>query len=254
MINGYMKSDAAKSTRMQLAPRDRLLVGIVRGILFALVRMIEWTCKLEYRGVDRIEAALATGRPVIVAAWHGSMVSLMVARLGIQMPRLLMMVSRSKDGEFASRIIELFGVDTVRGSSSRGGTQAILELRRRIRPGANPWPTLGIHALDGPRGPRHKVKPGIVQIAQKTNALVIPLAIASSRQHEFKKAWDRHAIPLPGSRIVLEFDEPIDFCEANSEDAAETSKEQYELGTELIETRLRALAQDDPILRREYED
>jgi lysophospholipid acyltransferase (LPLAT)-like uncharacterized protein len=102
-----------------------------------------------------------------------------------------------------SRVLQRFGLPTIRGSSSRGGRRSLLELVRQARAGAS----AGI-APDGPRGPRHRAQVGIIILARLTEIPIIPVAVGARWKIEFQ-SWDRFLLPLPGSRIVVAFGEPV---------------------------------------------
>ncbi len=100
------------------------------------------------------------------------------------------MASRSRDGDYISRILNKLGWEVVRGSTSKGGARSLLKLIKKLREGKS----LGI-TPDGPRGPIHKVKPGIIYLAQKSNALIIPIGVAFSKKKVFS-SWDRFSFSL----------------------------------------------------------
>jgi lysophospholipid acyltransferase (LPLAT)-like uncharacterized protein len=138
--------------------------------------------------------------PCVIAFWHGRL--LYMLRL-YQGQRATVLVSRSQDGEFVSRVIERFGIQPTRGSTSRGSVQGLLALVKQVRCGYIAGVT-----PDGPRGPRYHVQPGIVTIAQKTGAAILPVTYNAS----WKKVlgtWDSFLVPLPFSRVVVVYGEPI---------------------------------------------
>jgi lysophospholipid acyltransferase (LPLAT)-like uncharacterized protein len=137
---------------------------------------------------------------VIYAFWHGHLLYLMYRyrRSGVYI-----LVSQSRDGEMLSRILRRFGLPTIRGSSSRGGQRSLLELVRRARAGAS----AGL-APDGPRGPRHQAQSGIIALARLTEVPIIPVAVGARWKIEFQ-SWDRLLLPLPGSRVVVAYGEPV---------------------------------------------
>jgi len=138
--------------------------------------------------------------PVLLAFWHGRMLYF-VHRYHRQ--RMTVMVSYSRDGEFISRVLQGLGVDVTRGSSSRGGARALLDMARKVRS--------GYHAAmtpDGPRGPRYAVQPGVVTLAKKTGALIVPVTY-SARWKKVLRSWDQFLVPLPFSRVVVVYGEPL---------------------------------------------
>jgi lysophospholipid acyltransferase (LPLAT)-like uncharacterized protein len=114
---------------------------------------------------------------------------------------MLMMVSRSRDGELITRIMNRFGIDGARGSSSKGGSDALRELLRELeRPQAR---DIGI-TPDGPRGPRAKVQDGVLALAAGSGRAIYPVTVHYSRFWELP-SWDRFQIPQPGAvwRVVI---------------------------------------------------
>ncbi len=151
-------------------------------------------------GEEHLEPLVAAGRPAVLVFWHDSAFALAhflrdLDRRGL---RLSILASRSGDGELVGRLGAAWGVDIVRGSSSRGGKAAILALHRRMRQ-AGTSPAL---APDGPRGPRHEFKPGALALAQLSGAPLVPLAAAASSAWTLR-SWDRHTIPRPFARLTV---------------------------------------------------
>jgi lysophospholipid acyltransferase (LPLAT)-like uncharacterized protein len=121
-----------------------------------------------------------------------------------QHTRVAILVSASKDGETLARVLSRFGLVCVRGSTSRRGKGALLELTRLVQNGHDAGIT-----PDGPRGPRFRVQSGVVDLAQLTQALILPVSYVVSRQITFKNAWDHFILPLPFGRCTLRIGQPI---------------------------------------------
>jgi lipopolysaccharide heptosyltransferase II len=114
------------------------------------------------------------------------------------------MVSLSKDGELLSQVLQNFGYLTARGSSTRGGERALIEIIRYARKGFSP-----AFAADGPKGPRHKLKSGVIYAAQKTGIPIVPINCSPKNKIILKKTWDKTIVPLPFSKTVQIYGEPI---------------------------------------------
>jgi lysophospholipid acyltransferase (LPLAT)-like uncharacterized protein len=140
------------------------------------------------------------GRPVIFALWHGRLLPLGFVHRG---QNIVCLASRSADGEYITRVLQHWGFGVVRGSSSSGGDTAFRELIRGVRAGRSIAVT-----PDGPRGPRERLKPGVLQLAQLTGAPLVPLAAAASRSWWFV-SWDRFLVPQPFSRLHVTYGDPI---------------------------------------------
>jgi lysophospholipid acyltransferase (LPLAT)-like uncharacterized protein len=168
-----------------------LLGRVVAGGLLATVRF-----RSEHR--DRFDRLAARG-PALYALWHGRLLPLTYYH---RHRGIAALVSQSADGEYIARMVEGWGFDTVRGSSSRGGREALREVVRRVRAGQSMAIT-----PDGPRGPRQKVQPGVIIAAQLTGAPILPVVAGCSRAW-WPGGWDRFCVPKPFSRVLVLYGEP----------------------------------------------
>ena len=152
-------------------------------------------------GNEHRAALDAAGTPVLHALWHQRMV------VGIYVNgfrRVVTMASRSGDGDVIASLLRLLGYRVVRGSSSRGGGSAMLEMIREVRKG-KPWAAL---TTDGPRGPVRRSKPGIAVLADAVGGAILPVGASSSRP-KFLRSWDNFLLPLPFSRCVCVYGKPV---------------------------------------------
>ena len=135
-------------------------------------------------------------RPLIGSFWHSCIIpaTYICRNLGVRV-----MSSNSYDGEYMGRIIHKFGFVAVKGSSSRNAVRALLGLRRALEDG---WTVA--FTLDGPRGPRHKVKPGPVALA-RSSAVPLTMFHAAVDKAWVLNSWDRMMIPMPFSRVLVRF-------------------------------------------------
>lgn len=138
--------------------------------------------------------------PLIYAFWHNTQVFLTQAHRN---EHVNVMVSRSKDGEYIAQVMIRSGLTPIRGSSSRGGEQAMLQMLDRLKAGEQAGFT-----PDGPRGPLHTVHGGVVAASQKSGAPVIGISVASRRKIVFN-SWDRFFVPLPFGQIVVAHGKPF---------------------------------------------
>ena len=141
------------------------------------------------------------GRIPIYASWHQRFfpgITLFSRRKPISI-----MISRSRDGEFISGIVRLLGWYPVRGSSSKGGRQALRKIKQLVRKGYK----VG-HIVDGPRGPFGVVKPGLLIIAQATGMPIIPIIISAEKKWVFN-SWDQFMVPKPFSRVIIRFSDEM---------------------------------------------
>ncbi len=170
-----------------------LIAGLMRALALTLRFRLE-----DPQGLLTRDPA----EPRIWAFWHNRilMMPYIYERL-CPGRRMLMMVSRSRDGELITRIMNRFGIDGARGSSSKGGSDALRELLRELkRPRAR---DIGI-TPDGPRGPRAKVQDGVLALAAGSGRAIYPVTVHYSRFWELP-SWDRFQIPQPGAvwRVVI---------------------------------------------------
>ncbi|MEO8379433.1 MAG: lysophospholipid acyltransferase family protein [Acidobacteriota bacterium] len=112
-------------------------------------------------------------------------------------------ISRSKDGEIVARVLQLYGAETARGSSTRGGEVALREVLRDVRKGKNIALT-----PDGPKGPRRVVKDGVVYIAQVTGLPIVPFYFTARRKKRLR-SWDQQIFPIPFSKAIFLYGEPL---------------------------------------------
>ena len=152
----------------------------------------------------------ARGVPFAYALWHGRMVLPILAH---RHQGIVTMASRSKDGEIIARWLSRNGVIPARGSTRKGGGTALQEMIELVQAGHPAALT-----VDGPKGPPRVVQPGILQLARRTGAWVLPVTGASTRPW-FLKSWDRYMVPKPFSRCVVSYGEPFPIPEEGDEAA-----------------------------------
>jgi len=176
-------------------------------MFYILLRMLRFTWRVYFSDPHGIMEA-GRDRPLIFCAWHNRLAYVMIAiREDIQPKtgrRLAAMVSASRDGAFLVEILRAFDVEPVRGSTSRRGRQALLELSRQVKAGLH----LGI-TPDGPRGPCYEIQDGILSLAQLTGLPIVPLGCQARRKVRFK-SWDRFQLPWPLTRCDVAFGEPLE--------------------------------------------
>ena len=195
-------------------------------LVFALIRTVAAT--LRCRWIDR-SGYFDDGPagPAIYCTWHNRLALCLIEYYGYpkkhnQTPGMAAMVSASKDGGFLASVLECFGVQPVRGSSSRRGRQALLELTG--------WAERGYDLAitpDGPRGPRYVVQEGIIGLAQVTGLPIIPASHHLSWKIQ-AKSWDRFQIPLPFSRCEMVFEKPVRVPRQASDAEREALRQQLE--------------------------
>ena len=201
---------------MKIPARLALAAGPVLGAI--ALRLLAGTLR-----VRREEAAVATlwaaRAPLIYALWHGRLLLLPCLYGGRGAHTL---TSRSRDGEVVARWIRRFGLVPVRGSSSRGGGEALRVLTRALRSGHEV-----VVVPDGPRGPREVLKPGVIALARLSGAPIVPVAVGASREWRLR-SWDEFRIPRPFARCVVRVGEPINVSRAAGRAGAEAARKEVE--------------------------
>jgi hypothetical protein len=175
--------------------RQRIVLRIIIAAGSAFIRLLGSTLRVS---VSYEEGAQRTidQRPLIGSFWHACQIpaAYICRNLGVRV-----MSSNSYDGEYMGRIIRKFGFVAVKGSSSRNAVRALLGLRRALQEG---WTVA--FTLDGPRGPRYKVKPGPVALARSSGVPLTMFHMAVDRAWVLN-TWDRLIVPKPFSRVLMRF-------------------------------------------------
>src|SRR5437773_268108 len=181
--------------------KDRWLIRAADLAFFILIKLIGRTVKFEIVGWENWEAASRDGKIPIYTFWHNRV---FLSTYFWQRRAIVVMTSRSFDGEYIARFIQRFGYGAARGSSTRGATGAIVEMIRLMRAGC---PTA--FTIDGPKGPRYVAKMGAVLLAKKTGNPILPFTITARKSWEAKKSWDGFQTPKPFTRARVIIAPPI---------------------------------------------
>jgi lysophospholipid acyltransferase (LPLAT)-like uncharacterized protein len=195
-----------------LSWRRKTAASIVYGLSKFL--MSTWRCKATHVDLPDYNG------PIIFCVWHNRLALSMVAYSRFANKfwpsnGLAAMISASKDGGLLAAVLNKFGVQEVRGSSSRRGRQALLE--------STTWLEKGFHIAitpDGPRGPCYQVQDGVIALAQITGAPIVPVS-ARIRGKIHLKSWDRFQIPLPFAKCEMHFGKPINVSRELSDEEKE---------------------------------
>lgn len=190
--------------------RKVLLIAGPR-LFWAYLHLVSATSRLVWQGDDIPDTRVDRANGLLYAFWHGRQIILPLVR---RQDTIHCLISASRDGEYVARIAALFGKKSIRGSSSKGSTQALKAMMRALRSGECVAIT-----PDGPRGPANEVKPGMVQMAQALGTPIVPVAFDASRKKIFA-SWDRFHLPLPFSTIAIVFGQPVEVGRTESIDDA----------------------------------
>jgi lysophospholipid acyltransferase (LPLAT)-like uncharacterized protein len=181
--------------------KQRLLIRAADLVFYLLINLISRTLRWEVEGWEHWERATGEGRLPIYTFWHNRV---FLATYFWRRRGIVVMTSQSFDGEYIARFIQRFGCGAARGSSTRGGVGAIVEMVRLMRQGC---PTA--FTIDGPKGPLYVAKMGAVLLAKKTGSPVLPFTITPTKFWE-AKSWDRFQVPKPFARALVQIAPPID--------------------------------------------
>ena len=180
--------------------KDRLnpLVSFLASLF---IRLIGKTVRLKVTGEEKLAEAGGKNSNVIYAFWHNRLFLLIYAHRN---RGICVMVSRSRDGDAISRTISRFGFTPMRGSSSRGGSSALLGLSKKLRKGYDAAVT-----PDGPRGPRYRAQMGVIHLAMTSRCPIVPVTYCASRKLVLK-SWDGLIIPCPFAKSVIIYGNPVE--------------------------------------------
>jgi lysophospholipid acyltransferase (LPLAT)-like uncharacterized protein len=200
---------------------------------YRLVAALGATYRWRTEGLEHFDAVLRGGRQPIMAFWHGR---ILPATVYFRRRGIVVITSENFDGEWIAGIIERFGYGTARGSTSRGGLKALLQLSRDLAAGKPAGFT-----IDGPRGPARVAQPGAVWLAKTTGNPVLPFHLEANR-HWTANSWDRTQIPKPFATVALAMGEPFDVAADAGDDGLEGARRELESRLHTLETRALELA------------
>ena len=188
--------------------RDRLTIRAADLAFYILIRVIGATIRFQVEGWENFESIERAGKLPIYAFWHDR---IFAGTYFFRNRGIAVITSQSKDGEYIARFIQRLGYGAIRGSSTRGGVRALVEMIKAMRAGT---PTA--FTLDGPKGPRYVAKPGAVLLAKKTGDPIMPFVVECKKYWTIG-SWDRLQIPKPFTRAKLIVGEPI-YVDAHADE------------------------------------
>lgn len=204
------------------------IAAIGAPLIWLLGRTLRW----RVDGLSHLDEVEHLGRRPILALWHARILHTIYFFRG---QGIVGMASRNFDGEWISRIIQRFGLETARGSSSRGSGEALRQLTRDMARGR-----AVAFTVDGPRGPARRVQRGVVWLAKVTGNPVVPFHLDAARYWTIK-SWDRTQIPKPFSTVALAVGKPIDVTPGATDEMLEVKRQEVEQALYGLEARTRAL-------------
>ena len=212
-----------------LSSFQRFKASLIAAAAYPLIALLCRTLTWRVDGAQHWDEVIRAGRQPILALWHGRILA------GLHYFRhrnVVVITSQNFDGEWIARILTRFGFRTARGSSSRGGARALVQLRRDLAEGRP-----AAFTVDGPRGPARVAQAGAVWLAGATGDPIIPFHIEADR-YWTADSWDHTQVPKPFSTVAISIGEPL---QVGGTDDATVESARLELEGALRECEQRAL-------------
>ena len=172
-------------------------------LFYYLLRFYLFLVRVRVIGEEIALGCLTDYGKIIVAVWHQRFLLALTYVTKFKDFKPIVMASQSRDGELTAWLAKRLGLVAVRGSSTRGGTEALAAILKALK--TNP---AVIHTVDGPTGPKGVVKPGIISMARVSGAVIVPVIISVDRAWVVG-SWDRFLIPKPFSKVTIEWGPPL---------------------------------------------
>jgi len=205
----------------------RAQAATIAGLGYPLVNALGHTLRWRVEGLEHFTAITSSGRQPVMAFWHGR---ILPATFYFRNRGIVVITSQNFDGEWIARIITRFGYGTSRGSTSRGGARALVQMRRDLADGRPVAFT-----VDGPRGPARIAQAGAAWLSGATGHPVVPFHIEADRFWT-TSSWDRAQIPKPFANMRVAIGAPF-AVEGTTEDAVERGRQQLERALQELEAR-----------------
>jgi hypothetical protein len=209
----------------------RVEAAAIAALGYPIIAALGSTFRWREQGAGHLQSVLASGRQPILALWHGR---ILPATIYFRNRGVVAVTSQNFDGEWIARIMRRFGYAQARGSTSRGGARALLQLSRDMAEGRP-----AAFTVDGPRGPAYQAQPGAVWLAKVTGNPIVPFHVEAEPCWT-AGSWDRAQIPKPWSRVAMVIGAPMDVPPDADEGMLETMR--LELEQRLADLQQQALA------------
>lgn len=193
---------------------------LIPRIAAAFIRTLHATLRVRHCRTEAIDALNRQGKNYVYAFFHAQILVMIYARFARP---ATVMISQHRDGELIASTVRRFrGIETARGSTTRGGSEALRAMLRAAGGGR-----VLIFTPDGPRGPRHSVQPGVIRAAQLARIPIIPAVLVAERSKQLA-SWDRFEVPIPFTRALYLYGEPIEVPRELSEEEFERTRAELE--------------------------
>ncbi|BCS97553.1 hypothetical protein DSLASN_31850 [Desulfoluna limicola] len=207
-------------------------------VLYKFIRLYSLTFRLEVQNEEAwLDAYLNNNQRILLCTHHQQFFAAIRYFQKYKRYKPGLMISQSKDGELISAVANRTGWTTVRGSSSKGGVEALRGMIDHLS-----THRLAAHIIDGPRGPFGVIKPGAIRLAHAADAVIVPFYIRADRAW-YAKSWDRFLIPKPFSKVVMRFGDKLEFKQTETSEAFEEHRLELE----------QLMFQDNNRLKQEFE-
>ena len=202
----------------KISLREDLSLSILSLLAYLLTRLYVATIRKTYINAESYRRRYERDEGMIIAFWHNQLLTMPLFYFGRRFG-LSTLISLSKDGELASRIVRRWGIGTVRGSSHRGGIAALKEMLRLSKDSCH-------HIAltpDGPKGPPFVVKDGPLILAMRSGRSITPLAVAYQRYAQMK-SWDGFLLPFPFTKAYFVCGDPVHITEEDNPEGLDRAR------------------------------
>ncbi len=189
---------------------------------FYIIHFYGMTLKLNVVNEKRWQTLLKSGNSILLCCWHQQFISAIHHFKKYKVFNPALMISQSKDGDLIAFVANKTGWHTARGSSSRGGKNAMEHMIEHLKKYK-----FGAHIMDGPQGPIGKVKAGAIKMAHAGDALLVPFYVVAENAWYFN-SWDRFMLPKPFSKVTIIYGEEIKFKATKDPDSFESQRSTLE--------------------------
>jgi lysophospholipid acyltransferase (LPLAT)-like uncharacterized protein len=197
-----------------------VLLTLLPLVASVVIRFLKLSYRIHHINKEPIDRLWQNEKSSIICFWHGRIFSAMP--FAFQKTKFKVLISRHGDGEFIARVVSYFGIGAVRGSYRKSSVSSVREIMLELKKGV----TVGI-TPDGPKGPCHIFKEGIVEIARITGKPIVPLTYSSNRNKVFS-SWDKFLLAYPFSRVFFVWGDPIYVPKDASRDQIEQTRQDIE--------------------------
>ncbi len=210
------------SSFSDLPLRKKIEFNLIVAFGWVIILLLGKTVKLKCHGLHHLLNLENHDTPYLISTWHGRF---LMPLFHFRHKKLVVLVSQHLDGEMIARNIHRLGYRTIRGSSTRGGSEAFQKIVKTMRNGNS-----GVIIPDGPTGPRHQLKMGVVYMAMVAGVPIIPMTFSAKSAYVLN-SWDRFLVPKPFSSVLIKIGSPIEIPKkcSNRELAVWTRKIQQKM-------------------------